>query len=458
MAQLVLLPQLGIADESAVVSSFRVKKGDTVTVGTPLFAIETGKSVFEVASEFEGAVLALLCGEGDELPIKAPVMAIGQPGEEYGASTVPAAGDISPSGGDGVAVPPLSSPADCTPLCGGERVGAAGEHPRALASPRARALAEKAGVDASYASATGPEGLIIERDIRKLLDSGVKTPSPVDGKKPATAPSASALVGNAGTAAEGGTPAATGITPVPLGINPAAQGLTPAPPDYTDEPMSTMRKVIAKNMAASLANAAQLTHSSSFDAAEILAYRARCKADAKMSGVTLGDMVLFAVSRTLLDFPGMNAHVLGETIRRFGGVHLAVAIDIPGGLVVPVIRDAHRKSLLEISNETKLLAKQSREGTLPPDKLTGGTFTVSNLGSLGVEHFTPIINPPQVGILGVNNSTLRPRRKADGSIEFYDALSLSLTYDHRAVDGAPASRFLKAVCDNLAAFTLLLGR
>ncbi|MDR1263027.1 MAG: 2-oxo acid dehydrogenase subunit E2 [Oscillospiraceae bacterium] len=463
MAQLVLLPQLGIADESAVVSSFRVKKGDTVSVGAPLFAIETGKSVFEVASEFEGAVLALLCDEGDELPIKAPVIAIGQPGEEYGSPPVPTAGNVSPSSDDGEVGPPHLSSAGGAPPCVGEpplspagdisqcgddeRVGAVGGHSRVLASPRARALADKAGVDASYASATGPEGLIIERDIRKLLDSGIRTPSPIDGKKPATA--ANSLEGAA---------AVPSSHIAPLGGDAAAAAEGVPPPDYTDAPMSTMRKVIAKNMAASLTSAAQLTHSSSFDAAEIFAYRARCKADAKMSGVTLGDMVLFAVSRTLMDFPGMNAHVLGETIRRFSGVHLAVAIDIPGGLVVPVIRDAHRKSLLDISNETKLLAKQSREGTLPPDKLTGGTFTVSNLGSLGVEHFTPIINPPQAGILGVNNSTLRPRRKADGSIEFYDALSLSLTYDHRAVDGAPASRFLKAVCDNLAAFTLLLGR
>ncbi|MDR0395726.1 MAG: 2-oxo acid dehydrogenase subunit E2 [Oscillospiraceae bacterium] len=403
MARLVLLPQLGISDESAVVSSFRVKKGDTVRSGAPLFAIETGKSVFEVASETDGVVLAILCDEGDELPVKAPVMAIGQAGEVYEGEAEPNAEASAPLSAD----PPRDAE-------------------RALASPRARTLANKAGVDAGRASATGPEGLIIERDIQKLLNEG--------GSRAAPAPKAAEPIKET----------------VPIESTPTI--------DYIDAPMSAMRRIIAKNMSASLANAAQLTHSSSFDAAEILAYRARCKNDDIMKGVTLGDMVLFAVSRTLAQFPDMNAHVMGETIRRFSGVHLAVAIDIPGGLVVPVIRDAHRKSLLEISNETKVLAKQSREGTLPPEKLDGGTFTVSNLGSLGVERFTPIINPPQAGILGVNNITLRPRRKPDGTVEFYDAFSLSLTYDHRAVDGAPASRFLKAVCDNLAAFTLLLGR
>ncbi|GHU68865.1 dihydrolipoamide acetyltransferase component of pyruvate dehydrogenase complex [Clostridia bacterium] len=433
MAQLVLLPQLGIADESAVVSSFRVKKGDAVSIGAPLFAIETGKSVFEVESELEGTVLALLCGEGDELPIKAPVMAIGQTGESYEAAAEPGSAQTATAetAVDAVSIP--SAETSATP----DNTGVICAQPtdgRILASPRARALADKAGVDPAYASATGPEGLIIERDVRKLIEEG-------GARKPAAAPAVLSVASSS----------ASSVT------SPAASAI-PQTADYTDTPMSTMRKVIAKNMAASLANAAQLTHSSSFDAAEILAYRARCKNDDVMKGVTLGDMVLFAVSRTLLDFPDVNAHVLGETIRRFSGVHLAVAIDIPGGLVVPVIRDAHKKSLLDISNETKLLAKQARDATLTPDKLSGGTFTVSNLGSLGVEHFTPIVNPPQVGILGVNNMTLRPRRKTDGSVEFYDAFSLSLTYDHRAIDGAPASRFLKAVCDNLTVFTLLLGR
>lgn len=445
MAQIVLLPQIGVSEESAVVASFNVKPGDAVTIGTPLFSLETGKSVFEVASEYEGTVLALMCGEGDELPIKAPVMAIGQPGEKYEAAPPPAggapsrkgAGELDGSAIDGtgqasalnsetstytLATEPIPKPTFIKGLSP-QRVGL---------SPRARALADKAGVDAFLATPTGPEGLIIERDVRKMLDEGIPADAPKVGQ------AAAALL----TAAS---------------IMPAVPVVQSAP-DYTDTPLTQMRKTIAKNMLASLTSAAQLTHSSSFDAAEVLAYRAKCKNDSAMKDVTLGDMVLFAVSRTLPDFPDMNAHFLGDATRRFKGVHLAVAVDVPGGLVVPVIRDAHKMSLIEISREVKALAKAGRDGSIAPSELTGGTFTVSNLGSLGVEHFTPIINPPQVGILGVNNSTLRPRRKPDGTVEFYDAIGLSLTYDHRAVDGAPASRFLKALCDNLAAFTLLLGR
>ncbi len=415
MAQNVLLPQLGISEESAVIGEFYVKPGDAVSVGQPLFSLETGKSVFDVESEYAGTVLALLCSVGDELPIKAPVMAIGQPGEKVAAAPRVKA---SPAALEAPAAPrpePVPAPASLYQAEAGPEYAA-----RKLVSPRARALAGKAGVDAALAMPTGPEGLIIERDVKKLLDEGV-------------APAAQAL-------------------PPKAAVSPADRA------EFVDAPLSTMRKTIAKNMMASLAGMAQLTHTSSFDAGEILAYRAKCKQDPVMSGVTIGDMVLFAVSRTLMDFLDINAHFLGDAIRRFSGVHLAVAMDIPGGLVVPVIPDADKKSLLAISSECKELAQKSREGTLAPQALSGGTFTVSNLGSLGVEHFTPIINPPQVAILGVDCAVLRPRRKADGSVEFYDAIGLSLTYDHRAVDGAPASRFLQALCKNLASFTLLLGK
>ncbi len=418
MAQNVLLPQLGISEESAVIGEFYVKAGDTVSIGQPLFSLETGKSVFDVESEYAGTVLALLCNVGDELSIKAPVMAIGQPGEKVAdvpqAKATPAAAQAPD------AVNPEAKPARLYKVEGSPEDDA-----RKLASPRARALAGKAGVDVALAKPTGPEGLIIERDVKKLLDEGV---APAVQVPAAQAPAAK------------------------IAESPVAAA------EFVDVPLSTIRKTIAKNMMASLASMAQLTHTSSFDASEILAYRAKCKQDPVMSGVTIGDMVLFAVSRTLLDFPDVNAHFLGDVIRRFSGVHLAVAVDIPGGLVVPVIRDADKKSLLAISNECKELAQKSREGTIAPQALLGGTFTVSNLGNLGVEHFTPIINPPQAAILGVNCAVLRPRRKADGSVEFYDAIGLSLTYDHRAVDGAPASRFLQALCKNLASFTLLLGK
>ncbi|MCL1796588.1 MAG: 2-oxo acid dehydrogenase subunit E2, partial [Clostridia bacterium] len=189
--------------------------------------------------------------------------------------------------------------------------------------------------------------------------------------------------------------------------------------------------------------------------------RARCKTSGNafgMADVTLGDLVLFAVSRTLTqpEHAHLNAHFLGHSIRCFRRVHLGFAVDTPRGLMVPTIRDASIKSLLEISTEVKSLAAMCQTGTVDPDRLTGASFTVSNLGAFEVEHFTPVINPPQTGILGVGTIQQRVREK-DGSIQIYPAMTLSLTYDHRALDGAPASRFLRDLKHGLENIELLLG-
>jgi len=391
---------MGLSEESAVIGEFFVGVGDTVQVGTRLFAIETGKSVFDVESEFEGVVLALLCKEGDELPIQAPVMVIGQEGESFDAPKVKQ--DLPEKKTEQAVSEHKEAELHAA-------VSYTAEGHEKLTSPRARMLADKAGVDAALAQATGAEGLIIERDIKRMLDTGV----------PQSTPAAAEL-------------------------------------SYQDIPLSMMRRTIAKAMYHSIQSMAQLTHTSSFDATQLLKYRKQCKAAEETKGITLGDMVLFAVSRTLKAFQEMNAHFLEDTIRRFSGVQLAVAVDIPAGLVVPVIRNADQLSLMQISNEMKRLAEACQKGTIAPELLTGGTFTVSNLGNLGIESFTPIINPPQVGILGVDTITLRPRRAENGTVSFYDCMTLSLTYDHRAVDGAPASRFLQAVCKNLENFTSLI--
>ena len=202
----------------------------------------------------------------------------------------------------------------------------------------------------------------------------------------------------------------------------------------------------------------QLTNNHSFDATAIQRIRAEFKAaGGDLGGVTIGDMVLFAVSRTLKNHPDLNAIMLDDTtIRRYNSVNLAVAVDTPRGLMVPVIFGADKKSLVEISKELKQLAADARSGSINPDLLRGGSFTVSNLGAFGVESFTPVINPPQTGILGVCNITPKARQTAAGGYEFYPAMGLSLTYDHRAVDGAPAAKFAKELCSNLENFTALL--
>ena len=189
-------------------------------------------------------------------------------------------------------------------------------------------------------------------------------------------------------------------------------------------------------------------------------YRKALKAaGGEYAGITLGDIVLYAVSRTLLNHPDLNANMLDDnSIRHFKHVNLGVAVDTPRGLMVPTIRHADEMSLLEISKAVKELAAECRDGAISPDKLSGGSFTVSNLGNMGVESFTPVINPPQTGILGVCGTIDRVRKGKDGGIEIYPAMGLSLTYDHRAVDGTPAAKFQQELCHNLEHFTTLLAK
>ena len=230
---------------------------------------------------------------------------------------------------------------------------------------------------------------------------------------------------------------------------------------YTDTPLTNIRKVISKSMHNSLSTTAQLTLNTSFDATEIMAYRKKLKNSAEKLGlgnITLNDIVLYAVSRTLLNgHEDLNAHMLDDKMRRFNHVNLGVAVDTPRGLMVPTIFCSELKSLAEISAETKDLAGACQGGTISPDLLTGGSFTVTNLGSFGIESFTPVLNAPQTGILGVDTIVQRAK-EVDGEIKYYPAMGLSLTFDHRAVDGAPAAKFLKDLKNNLENFSVLLAK
>ncbi|MDO4573171.1 MAG: dihydrolipoamide acetyltransferase family protein, partial [Clostridia bacterium] len=222
--------------------------------------------------------------------------------------------------------------------------------------------------------------------------------------------------------------------------------------------MPNLRRVIAKTMHESLSGMAQLTHNSSYDATNVLALRAQLKAQEQTEGlpkITINDIILFAVSRVLLRHEALNALCLGDTIRYYRHVNLGVAVDTPRGLLVPTLFHADEMSLREIALESKKLSAAAQEGQISPDLLKGGSFTVSNLGAFGIESFTPVINPPQVALLGVNCVVERVRTR-DGRLTTYPAMGLSLTYDHRAVDGAPASRFLQELVKTLENIGALL--
>ncbi len=419
MAKAVIMPKAGITVESCIIGKWLKNVGDPVKVGDILFTYETDKASFECESTEEGELLAVFFNDGDEVPCFTNVCAVGAKGEDYSA--------LKPGG----AAEAPAAKAEGAPKAEEEKKAAAPEATKSAdgslkVSPRARTLAEKAGVDPKYAEATGPDGRIIERDIRKLMQTGM----PVAEETAASAAKAEA---------------------------PAAAAKPES--EYEDVKLPGIRKVIAKSMMSSLHGMAQLTNHHSFDATSIQSFRRECKAaGGDVGGITLGDMVLYAVSRTLVNWKDLNANMIGDdTIRYFKHVNLGVAVDTPRGLMVPTIFNADTKSLLEISREVKKLAEAARSGAISPDLLTGGSFTVSNLGSTGVEMFTPVINPPQTAILGVCGITQRVREE-NGQIKLYPAMGLSLTYDHRAVDGSPASKFVSELCKNLEKFTLLLAK
>ena len=420
MAKAVIMPKAGITVESCIIGKWLKNVGDEVKVGDILYTYETDKASFECESTEEGTILAIFFNDGDEVPCFTNVCAIGKPGENFD--------ELKPAGAAAAEAPKAEEKAPEAPAAQAEAMPAAQSTAKPgdeiKVSPRARTLAEKAGVNASDATATGPDGRIIERDVRKLMEEG----APVKAE-PAKAPAAE-----------------------------PAKAEIPAP-EFEDVKFSGIRKAIARSMTQSLSTMAQLTNHHSFDATAIQAFRKECKAaGGDVGGITLGDMVLYAVSRTLLAFPDLNANMVDDTtLRRFKHVNLGVAVDTPRGIMVPTIFNADTKSLLEISKEVKTLAEAARSGAISPDLLTGGSFTVSNLGSTGVEMFTPVINPPQTAILGVCGITQRVREEG-GQIKLYPAMGLSLTYDHRAVDGSPASKFVKELCQNLEKFTLLLAK
>jgi len=201
-------------------------------------------------------------------------------------------------------------------------------------------------------------------------------------------------------------------------------------------------------MIQSLSTTAQLTLHASFELSRAQAYRKE-RLDAGQSKVSLNDVIAHAIVKSLGEHPELNAHFLGDRIASFEKVHLGVAVDTPKGLLVPVIRDASEMSIEKFSAEVKNLAGACREGTISPDNLSGGSFTLTNLGMLGVETFTPVLNAPEVAILGVGGIVVKPKRTESGEIEYVDTLPLSLTIDHQAVDGAPAARFLQSLVERL---------
>jgi len=468
MATAVIMPRQGQSVESCIIGKWHKAKGDTVAVGDLLFTYETDKAAFEETAKVDGVLLEVFRAEGDDVPCLETVCAIGQPGED--------ASSLRP-GGAAPAPAPTAAPAAAASGGAPETPAAPAVEPAPPAgpaapdriSPRAKHLAERSGADLRFAEASGPSGRVIERDVRRLVDEGrMATPAARDVY--AALPGAVEGTGLGGRVSTADLAAPTfAATPAQVSAPAAAPVAVPAAegPESYDEKLPNIRKLIAKSMQQSLATMAQLTLDASFDATAVLALRASWK-KAKESGLaeqlgltlaaanpTLNDIILFAVSRVLKNHKACNAYFYDDRMTYFHRVHLGMAVDTPRGLMVPTIRNADLLDLVSISREAKALAEACQKGTIAPDSLKGGTFTVTNLGTLGIEAFTPVINPPQTCILGVNTLVTRVR-EVDGKVVPYQAMTLSLTFDHRAVDGAPAARFLKDLRAALENFPQLL--
>ena len=403
-AQAVIMPKEGITVESCIIGEWKKNVGDAVAVGDVLFTYETDKAEFECPSTAAGTLLAKFFEDGDEVPCLVNVCAVGNPGDAYeflkpGAEAPAPAAEAPAAEAPAAAAAPAAPKAELTAI-----------------SPRAMAKAVANNVNPALATGTGPKGRIIERDIDKLIASGA--------------------------AAAYAAPAAAEETA------------------FEDVKFGPVRKATAKSMTKSLSTMAQLTQQYSFDASQIQAYRAMLKPmDAPMGKISLNDMVMFAVAKTIKSCPDLNANMVEDNvIRHFSHVNLGFACDTPRGLLVPTIFHADEMSLLELSMEAKRLAAAARDGSLSPDEMTGATFTVTNIGSFGCEAFTPVVNPPQIGILGVCNIQTKIKSAKDGMIETYPAMGLSLTFDHRALDGAPAARYMSELCKSLESFMTLMAK
>jgi pyruvate dehydrogenase E2 component (dihydrolipoamide acetyltransferase) len=429
MATAVIMPRQGQSVESCIIVSWKKRKGDPVKAGEVLCEVETDKATFEVESPSAGTLLAIFAEQGADVPVLTPIAAVGAPGESVdtlraGATAPPSpeqaaeARVAAPAGPPAVTLPPSSA--------GG----------KTRASPRARALAASKGVDLAGLKGTGPGGRIIERDVAAV-----------------------AMDGEVGRAMDGGRPTRAPARPAPP-VAAAPAGLPAAGSVMKEVRLTGIRKIISDRMLASLQTTAQLTMHSAADARTLQTLRRRFKESPEGMGlreVTINDMVLFAVARTLTQFPDLNALASGDTIQLYSAVHLGVAVDTTRGLMVPVIRDAHTLGLRDVSREAKRLIAACREGGIRAEEMADGTFTVTNLGTFGIHGFTPVLHAPQVGILGVGAIVAGPVMEGE-RVVFVPQISLSLTINHQVVDGAPAARFLHALAADIGRFDLLLAR
>jgi pyruvate dehydrogenase E2 component (dihydrolipoamide acetyltransferase) len=431
MAQIIEMPKLSDTMTVGTLVKWLKKEGDVIKAGDMLAEVETDKATMELESFFPGTLLKLFSAPGSQVAIGAPLCAIGKPGEVVVAPEPKAAAPVAAAPAPVAASAITPPPAPTAPVAAPAPVAASASEPkpapaasgaRIRISPLAKKLATEKKVDFTRVTGTGPGGRIVRADIL----AAEKNP-----------PAAKAGSGSTFT---GGALSARGPVQVERLV-----------------PVSTMRGVIAKRMLESTTQIPYVYLDIELDAQPLMALREQLNTGLEKDGVKLSvnDFILKACADALRRVPAVNASWEGTHIRHHGAAHVAFAVAMEDGLITPVVRDAHLKSVFQISSEAKSLGKKAKEKKLVPAEFTGGTFCVSNLGMMGIPKFTAIINPPNAAILAVGTTVTKPVVK-NGQIVIGQTLTVTLSCDHRVFDGAVGAQFLGALKTLLESPALLL--
>jgi pyruvate dehydrogenase E2 component (dihydrolipoamide acetyltransferase) len=462
MATEVILPKLGQTMEEGTIIEWFKKEGDKVQRGEVLFTVESDKATLESEAPARGILRKILVPAGMVVPVLTPVAVITRTPDE----------DISGFQVAGLEVSgPVAQPAAAEPeiIARAERGEPEISEPsvgRLFASPRARMRAREWGVELSVITGTGSGGRIVERDVRAYVESLPKA-TPMAHKVAAdlgvdlmtvTGTGVGAKITQEDVESAAAALRAASAAPAPAAVPVPAIKLPPAEVAAT-VPVTGLRAIIAERMASSAHTTARVTLVTEADATVLVEARTRLKDEVSEEwGFAPGytDLLALIVARALREYPYMNARLNGEVIEHLAHVNLGMAVDAERGLLVPVLHGADQMGLREFGTRFRELVGRAREGKSLPDELTGGTFTITNLGMFDVDAFTPVINPPEVAILGVGRIQPKPVAR-DGEVIVRQMVTLSLTFDHRLVDGAPAARFLQRIKRLVENPYLLLG-
>jgi pyruvate dehydrogenase E2 component (dihydrolipoamide acetyltransferase) len=415
----VLMPRLSDTMTEGVIGQWVKQEGDEVRRGDVLAEIETDKATMELEAYDNGVLTKVLVPAGETVPIGRPIALIGEePGQAAAGSAAPPSA-APPSAAEATQPAPPRPETPPEPAAPGPTAGTA-----IRTSPLARAIARDHGIDLATVRGTGPGGRIVRADVEAAVAAHDTAPAAPSSAAPAPA-------------------AAPGVAPVATATD-----------DVEEIPLTAVRRVTARRLAEST-TVPHFDLTTVVDAGALLAFRAQVNERlAPGPRVSVTDLLVRACAVTLREYPQLNSSWGEDKILRHRRVHIGVAVALDEGLIVPVVRDADRKSVGEISAEIRALAERARAGRLSPDEFTGGTFTISNLGMFDVEQFVAIINPPQAAILAIGSITESPVVK-NGEIVIGHRMKIALSCDHRISDGAEVARFLIAVKNYLQSPMLL---